>query len=160
MAQGKTTNYYSDTDPTGAYSVKKGDCWFKTISSTDDDYNNERPDQKQGKLYQCSGFDTDGKAIWKDIGGELIANKVTASYINALDITARKIQVNDDNGKTLFKANGIAGETDSNKVKIGGFDVDHNKLSIGTIGTDNSVALISDNNIKSVSIAKSSEKND
>ena len=160
LAQGKTTNYYSDTDPTGAYSVKKGDCWFKTISSTDDDYNNERPDQKQGKLYQCSGFDTDGKAIWKDIGGELIANKVTANYINALDITARKIQVNDDNGKTLFKANGIAGETDSNKVKIGGFDVDHNKLSIGTIGTDNSVALISDNSIKSVSIAKSSEKND
>ena len=45
-------------------------------------------------------------------------------------------------------------------VKIGGFNVDHNKLSIGTIGTDNSVALISDNNIKSVAIAKSSEKND
>ena len=45
-------------------------------------------------------------------------------------------------------------------VIFGGFNVDHNKLSIGTIGTDNSVALISDNNIKSVAIAKSSEKND
>ena len=30
MAQGKTTNYYSDTDPSKVYSVKKGDCWFDT----------------------------------------------------------------------------------------------------------------------------------
>ena len=54
-----------------------------------------------------------------------------------MDITARKIQVNDDNGKPLFKANGIPGEKDSNKVKIGGFDVPKEALVGGDFSTDN-----------------------
>ena len=91
----------------------------------------------------------------------MVTNKLTANYINAMDIETKKITVRQDNANdksaVLFEADGISGK---GNVKIGGFDVDHNKLSIGTIGTDNSVALISDNNIKSVSIAKSSEKND
>ena len=96
---------------------------------------------------------------WVDISGELVTNKLTTNYINALDITTKKIHVKDANGNTLFKANGIPGEADSNKVTIGGFDVDHNKLSIGTIGSDNSIALISDKSITPIKIAGSSEKN-
>ena len=135
LAQGKSTNYYSPTAP--SVNIQKGDCWFKTISSTDGEYNNEMSDRDQGALYQCSGFDADGKAIWEDVGGELVANKLTANYINALDITARKIHINDDNGKTLFKANGIPGEADSNKVTIGGFDVTKDALVGGDFSTDN-----------------------
>ena len=86
---------------------------------------------------------------------------LSVDCIDSLGITTKKITVRQDNANdksaVLFEADGISGK---GNVKIGGFDVDHNKLSIGTIGTDNSVALISDNNIKSVSIAKSSEKND
>ena len=62
--------------------------------------------------------------------------------------------------RIIFEADPFGSDKVDPHVKIGGFDVDHNKLSIGTIGTDNSVALISDNNIKSVAIAKSSKKND
>lgn len=36
LAQGKTTNYYNDTDPSTAYSVKKGDCWFDTSAGEGD----------------------------------------------------------------------------------------------------------------------------
>lgn len=130
LAQGKTTNYYSDTDPSKVYSVKKGDCWFKTISSTNSEYNKDATGQNQGKLYQCSGFDTDGKAIWEDVGGELVANKLTANYINALDITAKKITVLDksDNNKPLFEADGING---TGNVSIANFTVKNDKLYSG-----------------------------
>ena len=74
---------------------------------------------------------------WEDIGGELVANKLTANYINALDITAKKIQVNDVNGNILFKANGISGDTDSNQVTIGGFYVTKDALVGGGITTQN-----------------------
>lgn len=36
LAQGRTTNYYSDTDPSTVYSVKKGDCWFDTSAGEGD----------------------------------------------------------------------------------------------------------------------------
>ena len=74
---------------------------------------------------------------WEDIGGELVANKLTANYINALDITAKKIQVNDVNGNILFKANGISGDADSNQVTIGGFYVTKDALVGGGITTQN-----------------------
>lgn len=60
----------------------------------------------------------------------------------------------------IFEADPFGSDKVDPHVKIGGFDVDHNKLSIGTIGSNNSVALISDNNIEPVAIAKSSKKND
>lgn len=87
-------------------------------------------DKSQGKLYQCSGFDTNGKAIWEDIGGELVANKITANYINALDITAKKITVldPDDNTKKLFEADGING---NGSVKIANFNVNQTGLYSG-----------------------------
>ena len=88
------------------------------------------PDQNQGKLYQCSGFDTNGKAIWEDVGGELVANKLTANYINALDITAKKITVLDksNNNKPLFEADGING---TGNVSIANFTVKNDKLYSG-----------------------------
>ena len=101
-------------------------------------------DKSQGKLYQCSGFDTNGKAIWEDIGGELVANKLTANYINALDITSKKIQVLDSNNNTLFLADGING---NGEVNIGGFTVDSNRLYAGNPGTDDSIEIAKVHNL-------------
>lgn len=100
------------------------------------------PDQNQGKLYQCSGFDTNGKAIWEDVGGELVANKLTANYINALDITAKKITVlnnnnavQSDSNPILFEADGLSG---AGKVSIANFTVKNDKLYSGTHDNINS----------------------
>ena len=193
LAQGKTTNYYSPTEP--IYNIKKGDCWFDTgyanvgalknktdylgkfvISTTGDilveqDENDSTryipnaagstklikvtPENidtliknktivvntteafETGNLKQCSSLDANGKATWTDIAGELVTNKLTANYIDALDITTNKIHVNDTNGNTLFKANGIPGEEDSNQVTIGGFSVTKDALVGGKINTQN-----------------------
>ena len=85
-----------------------------------------------GKLKQWS----DLAANWIDIGGELVTNKLTANYINALNITAKKITIYQDGDETkqvLFKANGLPGESDSNKVTIGGFEVDGENLASTTL---------------------------
>lgn len=156
LAQGKTTNYYSELEPTNnpalngvdgyVYkpNLKAGDCWFKTISSTNtDEYNKDASGQSQGKLYQCSGFDADGNAIWEDIGGELVANKLTATYINALDITAKKVNV-----PGLFTADGSSTNPSEHEVKIAGFNVQQNTLTTGTESTGNLIKLNSDSTIQ------------
>jgi hypothetical protein len=102
VAQGKSTNYYSETDPSTQYTIKEGDCWFDTANKT---------------LKQCIKVAGDD-ITWEDIGGELVANKVTATYVNALDITAKKIDV----GSTF------SADADSGNVKIGGFTVEDDKL--------------------------------
>lgn len=84
-----------------------------------------------GNLKQCSGFNEDTKkAIWEDIAGELVTNKLTANYINAMDITAKKITVLDknNNNKPLFEADGING---TGSVKIANFTVKNDKLYSG-----------------------------
>jgi len=62
------------------------------------------------------------------IDQELVANKVTANYINALDITAKKITVVDPEATTsdkiVFKAE--AGNPES--VRLGTFGVDANSI--------------------------------
>lgn len=85
-----------------------------------------------GNLKQCSGFNKDTKkAIWEDIAGELVTNKLTANYINALDITTKKITVLQDAAaaieeqKILFEADGTNA---TGKVKIADFDVNHESL--------------------------------
>ena len=100
------TEYISDSDPTK---------W---------------PDAYSGPtLYQWSANGKDGH--WEDVGGELIANKVTANYINALDITTKKITVLQDAAATiekqkiLFEADGTNA---TGKVKIADFDVNHESL--------------------------------
>lgn len=59
--------------------------------------------------------------MWEDVSSEIVANKVTANYINAMDITAKKIEILDDtNSKILFKANGLDG---NHEVEIAGFKI-------------------------------------
>ena len=204
LAQGKTTNYYSPTEP--IYNIKKGDCWFDTgyvnvgalknktdylgkfvISTTGDilveqDENDSTryipnaagstrlikvtPENidtliknktivvgtteafETGNLKQCSGFNEDTKkAIWEDIAGELVTNKLTANYINALDITAKKITVLKDNSKELNGSNPILfqadGTSNNSGVNIGGFTVDSNRLYAGTPGSGSGIELSS-----------------
>ena len=66
------------------------------------------------KAQELKQWDSDSQE-WKDVGGEVIANKVTTTYVNALDITAQAINIS---GK--FKASNL--ETGS-PVEIGGFEV-------------------------------------
>ena len=218
LAQGKTTNYYSPTEPVNK--IKIGDCWFdtgyvkintnpenkagylgkfvvpkaeptipipeedkiyvKAVKDTESDTNDTvtryipiGPDDSKstylvkitpknidnewfivktedttgtdayetGNLKQCSSLDADGNATWTDIAGELVTNKLTANYINAMDITAKRIEVKDSNNSdTLFLADGING---NGEVKIGGFTVDSNRLYAGTPGADNGIELAS-----------------
>lgn len=157
LAQGKTTNYYSPTDPAGTegtvnygQNIKEGDCWFQTITPDSEEYNDEYDSDSdaaknpQGILYQWDG------SQWQDIGGELVANKLTANYINALDVTAKKIQVLDSDNKTiLFEANGLGvnddGEEISNYVTIGGFTVKSSTLTTGTEEDGNKIVISGDN---------------
>ena len=120
LAQGKSTNYYSPTAP--SVNIQKGDCWFDTSIA--------------GKetLKQWDG------SAWQDIGGELVANKVTANYINALDITAKKITVLDGTNP-VFIANTVDPASGSYDVNIGGFSVDSSTLLNGTFGADKSVLV-------------------
>lgn len=83
-----------------------------------------------GNLKQCSSFNKDTKkAIWEDIAGELVTNKLTANYINALDITTKKITVRQDNANDksaiLFEADGTS---NNGTVKVGGFDVTNSSI--------------------------------
>ena len=59
----------------------------------------------------------------------MVANKVTANFVNALGITAKKITVLDKNNdnKPLFEANGIDG---TGSVSIANFTVKNDKLYI------------------------------
>lgn len=91
-----------------------------------------------GNLKQREG----GK--WEDIAGELVTNKLTANYINAMDITSKKMQVLDSNDDTLFLADGING---NGEVNIGGFTVDSNRLYAGNPGTSNGIELASFRNL-------------
>jgi hypothetical protein len=36
LQQGKSTNYYSPTDPSLTYTIQKGDCWFDTDAEEGD----------------------------------------------------------------------------------------------------------------------------
>ena len=138
LAQGKTTNYYSELEPTRNASagegfvhkpnLKEDDCWFDTINKT---------------LKQCVGFHDSGNAKWEDIGGELVTNKVTATYINALDITAKKVNVPD-----LFIADGSSTDSRNHKVEIAGFNVKQNTLTTGTESAGNLIKLNSDSTVQ------------
>lgn len=62
----------------------------------------------------------------------MVTNKLTANYINALDITAKKITVLNNNNATqsdsnpiLFEADGLSG---TGSVKIANFTVKNDKL--------------------------------
>ena len=204
VAQGKSTNYYSDTDPADdpKYVIKAGDCWFCTKNQpsyteyqtfanlpeyvgyyikdrtnyyevTVDNLGQFDPQESGGEglvsiivgttiaykkelkdssptLYQWKGKhsnDTSDPGGWEDIGGELVANKVTANYINTLGITAQKVTVLDKTGGKLFEANGTAKDGQGNPdpyVQIAGFDVKQNTLTTGGTKSGNLIQLNSD----------------
>ena len=104
----------------------------------------------------------------KDENDKYVENKTEVLKIDANGATVTgKLTVKDKGDeknniepRIIFEADPFGSDKVDPHVKIGGFDVDHNKLSIGTIGSDNSVALISDNSIIPIKIAGSSEKND
>lgn len=97
----------------------------------------------------------DNKGAWENIGGELVANKVTATYINALDITAKKITVTDgkDGDNIVFRADGLTESSD--KVEIAGFKVSRTSIKKGEIGANESV-LVSIGETSTANIAGSS----
>lgn len=211
LAQGKTTNYYSNIDPIKAgYDVKEGDCWFYTpeggggyiyeevspqpsigqehlyvgyyittdelnpaayIEVTADNldellsgegpitleagktkcYERKIDPRDTNTLYQWNGSD------WEDIGSEIVANKVTAQFINALDVTAKKIKILDTDNSTLFEADGLDG---NHIVTIGGFEVEKNVLTTGDTATGNLIKLSSNNdNVYTIGNFTSAEKN-
>lgn len=82
-------------------------------------------------------------SAWEDIGGELVANKLTANYINAFDITAKKINV-----PNLFTADGTGTNPANHKVEIAGFDVQQNTLTTGTESAGNLIKLNSDSTVQ------------
>lgn len=130
IAQGKSTSYYSETVPGNA---KAGDTWFFT--STDKEkkitINGDNTTKYGvGTLFQ---YTTAGK--WVDISSEIVANKVTTSYVEGLKITTKKIEVLDGNG-VLFNA-----DTDAKKVQMAGFTVNADKIE--NTQTDGKKVLLS-----------------
>lgn len=220
LAQGKSKNYYQDTDPAGdptqptyGQNIGPGDYWFDTSAryvkvtpttdpavntvsgkentfSTKEQYigyfikktsagtkhDNELSDDDMTEITKdnCEdviNFGEDGaepgpiaykldqnvlkqwdstNKIWTDVGGEIVHNKVTTNYINALDITAKKVTVIDstDSG-ILFDANGLGYDTSGKKVdpyvKIAGFTVEKNTLTTGEAESGNLIKLSSEN---------------
>ena len=127
LAQGKSTSYYSETIPENA---KAGDTWFFTSTNKKAKIIINENEYGVGTLFQ---YTTAGK--WVDISNEIVANKVTANYINGLNVTTKKIEVLDGNG-TLFSA-----DTDTKKVQIAGFNVTADKIE--NTQTDNKKVLLS-----------------
>lgn len=73
----------------------------------------------------------------------MVTNKLTANYINALDITAKKITIYDNSTPTpniLFNADGLS---TTPSVQIAGFEVDSNSISNDNIGMAGSVLVCS-----------------
>jgi len=206
LAQGKTTNYYRETDPALpadgnlAYgrNIKIGDCWFDTgytkvdptptvksgclgkycamsssigtVRAADanatrlvnqkldtgftDRYNVYKiiPGDSAKNLtagtwgidaltnFSTRTFYTTGDlkqwdgTSWVDVAGELVTNKLTTNYLNALDITTKKITVlennnnsfNQNTNKKLFEADGLSG---NGSVTLAGFDVNYERLT-------------------------------
>ena len=184
LAQGKTTNYYSPTEPVNK--IKKGDCWFDTgyvridtpaaksgylgkfvvcqastaggvrveaagadryvssasgstylVKITPDNIDNGLFTAGTTAAYETGNLKQWDGDKWEDIAGELVTNKLTANYINALDITAKKITIldKDDPTKKLFEADGLDG---NGSVSIANFTVKNDRLYSGkhdTIGS-------------------------
>ena len=189
LANGKSTTYYSETDPSKDPNItlNKGDTWFNTKEPP---YYNigklENRDKYVGKwidnpeagvekyaevtkenidtlipdasnlpiAYEKAAlFEWDGR-IWHAVDNDIVANKVTAAFVNALNITAKKIEVKDNND-TLFLADGL---NNKHEVKIAGFTVDKNSISNGTTGEENSV-LVSTGTENEYKIGNSAEQN-
>lgn len=105
IADGKNTISYITHDGAKPTNAKNGDCCFEQAAG-----------ENEGTLQQYY----DGK--WIDIGDKIVAKSVTAERINALNIITKLIEVKSKQG-TIFLAN-----ANTNKVTIGGFDVNEKAL--------------------------------
>lgn len=148
IKEGKTTNYYQAADPSsiGVIRLNNGDCWFQTIANDQGEYNNETGGS-QGKLWQWDSSANSDRGGWVDIGGELVANKVTAQFINALKIKANAItifntadQSQQNESTVIFSANDADYKT-ANQVKAGGFLIGTTSLVSGNVGESDSVLV-------------------
>jgi hypothetical protein len=75
-----------------------------------------------------------------------MVNTITTGFVNALGVTAQKIEVKDSSSNILFSADGS--EKATNKVIIGGFGVKNNALHSGMIDSMN--AVITGDNVTGV----------
>ena len=73
---------------------------------------------------------------WRDIGGTLVAHNVTAELINALNVTAKNLEV--------LSGENILLKAGNSKVDIAGFTVTSNGLEKGQSNTNNFVHLGTD----------------
>jgi hypothetical protein len=105
IADGKNTISYITHDGVKPTNAKNGDCCFEQAAG-----------ENEGTLQQYYN----GK--WIDIGDKIVAKSVTAERINALNIITKLIEVKSGQG-TIFLAN-----ANTNKVTIGGFDVNEKAL--------------------------------
>jgi len=91
------------------------------------------------EAYETGNLRQYDKNAWHDIAGELVTNKLTANYINALDITAKKITVlQNSTSAILFEADGLS---TTPSVQIAGFEVDSNSISKNGLGEKGSVIM-------------------
>lgn len=128
---------------------KVGDLWYEPTGEDTPDkvwqlstaYLNiaeEVKDENNNKInvlyliYKGADF-TELGGIWTDV----MANTITTGFVNALGITAKKIEVKDSNDKTILLAD--ANDNATNKVIIGGFGVKNNALHSGLIDSMNAI---------------------
>ena len=165
---GTTSGYWADGTPAnvrdyiGNY-YKVGSNYYKIVNATEDDggvyityVDSNDVEHTTGSLttkptqYKTNILlEWDG-SNWKDVEGETVTNKLTANYINALNITAKKITVLENNNATesssnykLFEADGL---NSSGSVYIAGWNVNRSSLyndpaEAGQPGGDYSVWL-------------------
>lgn len=107
--RGKSKVTYTPNGNTEPADPNEGDMWFIDEPAT---------------LKQWNGNE------WEDIGGKVVAKSVTAEYINAFDILAKKIVVKNGN-QVLLDADATA---NNNYVKIGGFNVTAEAFESGALG--------------------------
>lgn len=105
IADGKNTISYITHDGAKPTNAKNGDCCFEQAAGAN-----------EGTLQQYYNGE------WIDIGDKIVAKSVTAERINALNIITKLIEVKSGQG-TIFLAN-----ANTNKVTIGGFDVNEKAL--------------------------------
>ena len=177
LVQGKSTNYYSASDPVETYSINEGDCWFdsgytklgdfasydeaqkasdgckKYIKTEDGTYREIQKSDFDGNnsvtVYQTNLLKQYVNGNWKVISDEFVTNKVTTQYLNAREITAKKITVLDDSNNYLLTVNGDENESKNSLVAIGtdGLKVGYPVTTEDKIEQNNSFSVLTDGSV-------------
>ena len=115
LAQGKTTNYYSPTEP--IHNVKKGDCWFDT-GYVKIDTNPDKRTGYLGKFVSCQPSITGSVRVEASGANRYIPSKTGSTYL--VKITPANI---DDNKINIEVGTTVAYET-GNLKQCSGFNND------------------------------------